>query len=178
MWMNWLIKNNNLHYGEAIVINTVYLIHMCLLNTRTGICADSLCDPFKHHEWSILSELSEVSLEKAMDFRIRGFSIVPGEKMCPTCTKLISKKYVSDNSSSDDINVSDVKVHTPKKPMLNTSLTSLGTSPAKLHLVVQHSQSAAAKRKLELATGALKTKISQYIKLHWPLKLVIILTVF
>lgn len=118
------------------------------------------CDPFKRHKRSVLSGLREVSLEKAKDFKIRGFSIVPGEKMCPTCTKLISEKQASDDSSSDDINVSNVKVQTPEKAVLNTSLTSLGISPAKLHSVARHSRSAAAKRKLESATGALKTKIS------------------
>ena len=118
------------------------------------------CDPFKRHKRSVLSGLREVSLEKAKDFKIRGFSIVPGEKMCPTCTKLISEKKASDDSSSDDINVSNVKVQTPEKAMLNTSLTSLGISPAKLYSVARHSRPAAAKCKLESATGALKTKIS------------------
>ena len=97
----------------------------------------------------------------AKELKAKGYNVIPGHFLCCQCVKKYNimegdqnESYVEQNESDNDYSC-----ETPRKK-LNTSLDTMGISPAHLHGVTQQSQALTAKNKLDRAVEVLKTSLS------------------
>lgn len=116
----------------------------------------------------ILGGLKEVTLEEAKSLKNNGIDIVPGQKLCPTCRILVTKKL--GESSSDDTEQSQdeqtqelTEIESSfqadlSKTSLNSTLTEINISPVKTHAVSSHLLVPYGKRKIKQARNAMEEK--------------------
>ena len=50
------------------------------------------CDPFAKHKKRLKSGLREITLDASTDAQLLGISLVPGQKLCPTCRTELTKQ--------------------------------------------------------------------------------------
>ena len=50
------------------------------------------CDPFAKHKKPLKSGLREITLDASTDAQLLGISLVPGQKLCPTCHTELTKQ--------------------------------------------------------------------------------------
>ena len=116
-----------------------------------------------------------ISLFEAIKLKEKGYVVVPGQKLCRQCMKkyedIVSQvkaepeKMETETETEDEIQTETEEepheyMESPKK-RLNTSLETVGVSPANLHGVAQHSRVTKAKEKLKTVLTTYEESISQ-----------------
>ena len=98
----------------------------------------------------------QISLLMAKELKAKGYNVIPGHFLCRQCFKKHNIMEGDQNESDVEQNQSDsdYSCETPRKK-LNTSLDSMGISPAHLQ-----SRALTAKNKLDKAAEVLKTSLS------------------
>ena len=111
-----------------------------------------------------LGGCKEVSIQLACELKNVGINVIPGKKICPSCSiKLSSFKNTGTGDPTSHIDHDDDTEHIPNdylKEKLNSSLTSMDISPIKMHAVSSHSRVAHGKKKLLQVQQTLKSEIS------------------
>ncbi|XP_065067443.1 ARL14 effector protein-like [Rhopilema esculentum] len=64
----------------------ICLHHEQLLIKRYSLAQKTCCNPFQIHKKAAKGGLKEIKLSNAKDLVTRGFDVVPGQKLCPSCT--------------------------------------------------------------------------------------------
>ena len=113
----------------------------------------------------ITGGLKEIKLSNAKDLVTRGFDVVPGQKLCPSCTIRMNETKNDpihaaepDEAFEEDF---DKEVSCSSgKDSLDATLHELDVSPLKLHAVPKHSVVSHGKRKINQAHESLLKKVA------------------
>jgi len=103
------------------------------------------CDPLGRHKSAIRSSLRSVSLASAKKLKEAQITVKPGEKLCPTCRKLLVVDSVEYKEPDPMDDVDFIPIDKDKMD-LDSSFTDLGCSPLKVHGV--RDKKTYAKRKI------------------------------
>ena len=122
-------------------------------------------DPFSKHKKAVKAGLREITLDAWADFQSFSVSVIPGQKMCPTCQTELSRKLKYFDKESGEIgtpaNGSDTELehylqYQLTREGLDLSLLDIDLSPLKLHAVASHSKVCYGRRKLRQVQAKLK----------------------
>ena len=134
--------------------------------------ADKCCSILKSHCRNSKAH-RVINLEMAKILKEKGFNdVLPGQKLCRQCVTKYEKltkppenenmtEMIETESSQDElVSIDDFLLYESPKNKLNSTLESIGVSPANVHGVAQHSHASDAKVKLKKVLNVNKENIS------------------
>jgi hypothetical protein len=117
------------------------------------------CDPLGRHKSAVRGSLRSVSIASATKLKETQITVKPGEKLCPTCRKLLVVEH-EESDSIDDVDY--ISTH-EEKIDLNASLTQFGCSPLKVCGV--RDRKSYAKRKIQSVQKEVSDKVAKVLNI-------------
>jgi len=137
-------------------LETICLLHKSHFISHFEHSKWKCCDPMNRHKTVVRKSLRPIAKDFAKKLQSQQLYVKPGEKLCPSCHKMVSEK-MPDSESSD----SDFIPEEELKASLDISMTSLGCSPLKLHGVKD--RVSYGKRKVKSMQEKATSKVSKVL---------------